>query len=101
MEMTQGRKAYLISALKSSPASPVSCHLGASGGLEDAAGLRITEGPIATDVGEVITTEFVVDGNVENQVAVTAKVDVFEHQVPPPPLVAALQHGGDVAPISS
>ena len=75
-----------------SVAGPVACHLGASCVLEDAGGLRITECPIATDVGKVVTTEFVVDSNVENQVAVTAKVDVFEHQVPSPPLVAALLH---------
>ena len=80
-------------------AGPVGIHLGASGVLEDEVGLRITECPIATDIGEVIATEFVVDGNVENQVAVSAKVDVFEHQVPPPPLVVALLHGGDVAPL--
>ena len=79
-------------------AGPVARHLGASCVLEDAVWLRITERPIATDVVQVIATEFVVDGNVENQVAVTAKVDVFEDQVPPPPLVAALLHGGDVAP---
>ena len=73
-------------------AGAVACHLGASCVLEDAGGLRITECPIATDVGKVVTTEFVVDSNVENQVAVTAKVDVFEHQVPPPPLLVALLH---------
>ncbi len=71
--------------LEFSVAGPVARHLGASDVLEDAVGLRITECPIATDVCEVIATEFVVDGNVENQVAVTAKVDVFEHQVPPRP----------------
>ena len=41
-------------------AGPVACHLGASGVLEDAGGLRITECSIATDVGEVVTTEFLV-----------------------------------------
>ena len=39
------------------------------------------------DVALDLSTEFVVDGNVENQVAVTAKVDVFEHQIPPPRLL--------------
>jgi len=45
--------------LEFSVAGPVARHLGASGVLEDAGGLRITECPIATDVGEVIATEFV------------------------------------------
>ena len=75
-----------------SVADPGACHLGEVCALEDAGGQRTTERPIATDVGKVVTTEFVLDGNVENQVAVTAKVDVFEHQVPSPPLVAALLH---------
>ena len=48
-----------------SVAGAVACHLGASGVLEDAGGLRITECPVATDVGEVVTTEFVVDPSSE------------------------------------
>jgi hypothetical protein len=46
----------------------------------------------------MITAEFVVDSDVKNQVAATAEVDVLEHQVPPPHLVALLR-GGDVAPL--
>ena len=74
------------------PAYAIRCIRCGASYYADAGGLRITECPVATDVGEVVTTEFVVDSNVENQVAVTAKVDVFEDQVPPPPLVAALLH---------
>ena len=43
---------------------PVARHLGASGVLENTVGLRITKHHIATDVGEGIATECVVDGNV-------------------------------------
>ncbi len=49
-----------------SVAGPVACHLGASCVLEDAGGLRVTECPVATGVGEVVTTEFVVDSHVES-----------------------------------
>ena len=64
--------------------------------MEPTAGASLEMRPIAVDVGEVIAAEYVVDSNVtEKQVAVTAKVDVFEHQVPLSPLVVALLHGGD------
>jgi len=47
----------------------------------------------------MIAAEFLVDCDVKNQVAVTAEVDVLEHQVPPPHLVVALLDRGDVAPL--
>ena len=50
---------------------PVAVHLGASGALEDPAGLRVAKGPVSAHVSQVISTEFVVDCDVENQVAVT------------------------------
>jgi len=48
---------------------------------QDAAWLRVTERPVSADVSQVIAAEIVVDCDVDNQVAVTAEVDVFEHQV--------------------
>jgi len=80
-------------------AGPVSVHLGASGALQDPAWLRVTKRPISTNVGQVIAAEFMVDCDVENQVAVTAEVDVLEHHISPPHLVVALLDGGDVAPL--
>jgi len=80
---------------------PVAVHLGASGALEDPAWLRVTKCPGSADVSQVIAAEFVVDCDVDNQVAVTAEVDVLEHKVSPPQLVVALLDAGDVAPLRS
>jgi len=78
---------------------PVAVHLGASGALEDPAGLRVAKGPVSANVSQMISTEFVVHCNVENQVAVAAEVDVLDHQVAPPHLAVGLLDGGDVAPL--
>ena len=58
------------------------------------------ERPVSANVSQVIAAEFVVDCDVDNQVAVTAEVDVLEHQVTPPHLVVALLDGRDAARIS-
>ena len=58
---------------------PVAVHLGASGALEDPAGLRVAKGPVSAHVSQMISTEFVVNGDIEDQVAVAAEVDVLEH----------------------
>jgi len=47
----------------------------------------------------MIAAEFVVDCDVENQVAAAAEVDVLDHQVAPTHLAVALLDGGDVAPL--
>ena len=78
----------------------IAVHLGASGALQDPAWLRVTERPVSANVSQVIAAEFVVDCDVDNQVAVTAEVDVLEHQVTPPHLVVALLDGRDAARIS-
>ena len=62
---------------------PVAVHLGASGALEDPAGLRVAKGPVSAHVSQMISTEFVVDCDVDDQVAVAAEVDVLDHQVAP------------------
>jgi len=65
---------------------PVSVHLGASGALEDPAWLRVVKRPVSANVSQMIAAEFVVDCDVDNQVAVTAEFPVLEHQVSPPHL---------------
>ena len=85
--------------LDSSISRPVAVHLGASGALQDPAWLRVTERPVSANVSQVIAAEFVVDCDVDNQVAVAAEVDVLEYQVAPPLLVVALHDGGHVAPL--
>ena len=60
--------------LDSGISGPVAVHLGASGALQDPSWLRVTKRPVAADVSQVIAAEFVVDCDIDNQVAVTAKV---------------------------
>jgi hypothetical protein len=79
---------------------PVAVHLGASGAHQDPSWLRVAKRPVSANVSQVIAAEFVVDCDVDNQVAVTAEVDVLEHQVTPPHLVVALLDGRDAARIS-
>ena len=69
--------------LDSSISRPVAVHLGASGALQDPAWLRVTERPVSANVSQVIAAEVVVDCDVDNQVTVTAEVDVLGHQVAP------------------
>ena len=85
--------------LESSISGPVAVDLGASGALEEPAGLRVAEGSISAHVSQMISAEFVVDCDVDDQVAAAAEVDVLEHQVAPPHLAVALRDGGDVAPL--
>jgi len=92
VEMTQGRKAYLIAA---SPAPERSTLVRAVRSW-----LRVTERPVSADVSQVNAAEFVVDCDVDNQVAATAEVDVLEHQISPPHFVVELLHGGDDAQLS-
>jgi hypothetical protein len=56
---------------------PVAVHLGANGALQDPAWLRVTKRPVSANVSQVIAAEFVVDCDVDNQVAVTTEVDVY------------------------
>jgi len=78
VEMTQGRKAYLRVAYPALQGRSV--HLGASGALEDPAWLRVAKRPVSANVSQMISAEFMVDCDVENQVAVATEVDVLEHQ---------------------
>ena len=55
---------------------PVAVHLGASGALEDLGRLRVAKRPVSANVSQMISTEFMVDCDVDNQVAVPAEVDV-------------------------
>jgi len=80
---------------ESGVAGPVAVHLGASGTLEDPAGLRFAKGPVSAHVSQMISTELVVNCDIEDQVAVAVEVDVLEHQVSPPHLAVALLDGGD------
>jgi len=72
---------------------PMAVDLGASGALEDPAGLRVTKGPVSAHVSQMISTEFVVNCDIEDQVAVAAEVDVLDHQFAPPHLAVALLDG--------
>ena len=85
--------------LEISISGPVAVDLGASCALEDPAGLRVAEGSISAHVSQMISAEFVVDCDVDDQVAAATEVDVLEHQVAPPHLAVALLDGGDVAPL--
>jgi hypothetical protein len=78
---------------ESGMSGPVAVHLGASGALEDPAGLRVAEGPVSAHVSQMISTEFVVNCDIEDQVAVAAEVDVLELQVSPTHL-ARWEHSG-------
>jgi len=69
--------------LESGISGPVAVHLGASGALEDPAGLRVAEGSISAHVSQMISAEFVVDCDVDDQVSAATEVDVLEHQVAP------------------
>ena len=93
MEMTQE------GVFEGGISAPVAVHLGASGALEDLGRLRVAKRPVSANVSQMISTEFMVDCDVENQVAMAAEVDVLEHQVAPPHLTVALLDGGDVAPL--
>ena len=44
--------------LESGISGPVAVDLGASGALEDPAGLRVAEGPVSAHVSQMISTEF-------------------------------------------
>ena len=59
--------------LESSISGPVAVDLGASGALEDPAGLRVAEGSISAHVSQMISAEFVVDCDVDDQVAAAAE----------------------------
>jgi len=61
--------------LESGISGPVTVDLGASGALEDPAGLRVAEGSISAHVSQMISAEFVVDCDVDDQVAAATEVD--------------------------
>jgi len=74
---TGGDDAGQEGVFESGISGPVAVHLGASGALEDPAWLRVAKRPVSANVSQVISAEFMVDCDVENQVAMAAEVHVL------------------------
>ena len=77
---------------------PVAVHLGAPCGLEELVGLGMPESSVEADVGHVIAAELVDEGNINDEVGVSADVGVLDDQVALSVLGILFLDGRDVAP---
>ena len=80
---------------------PVAVHLGARCGLEELVGLGMPESSVATDIGHVIAAKLVNEGDIDDEVGVTADVGALDDQVTLSCLAILFLHGRDVAPVRS
>ena len=76
---------------------PVAVHLGARCGLEELVGLGMPESSVETDIGHVIAVEFVNEGDINDEVGVSADVGSLDDQVTLSGLAILFLHGRDVA----
>ena len=77
---------------------PVAVHLGARCGLEELVGLGMPERPVEADIGHVIAAELVDEGNINDEVGVSADVGALDDQVTLSGFAILFLHGRDVAP---
>ena len=77
---------------------PVAVHLGARGGLEELVGLGIPESSVETDIGHVIAAKLVNEGDINDEVGVSADVGALDEQIALSGLTILFLHGRDVAP---
>ena len=77
---------------------PVAVHLGARCGLEELVGLGMPESSVEADVGHVIAAKLVDEGDIDDEVGVTADVGALDDQVTLSGLAILFLHGRDVAP---
>ena len=77
---------------------PVAVHLGARCSLEELVGLGMPESSVEADIGHVIAAELVDEGNINDQVGVSADVGALDDQVTLSGLAILFLHGRDVAP---
>ena len=77
---------------------PVAVHLGARCGLEELVGLGMPESSVAADIGHVIAAKLVNEGDIDDEVGVTADVGALDDQVTLSGLAILFLHGRDVAP---
>ena len=77
---------------------PVAVHFGARGGLEELVGLGIPESSVETDIGHVIAAKLVNEGDIDDEVGVTADVGALDEQITLSGLTILFLHGRDVAP---
>ena len=77
---------------------PVAVHLGARCSLEELVGLGMPESSVEADIGHVIAAELVNEGNINDEVGVSADVGSLDDQVTLSGLAILFLHGRDVAP---
>ena len=77
---------------------PVATHLCRRRRLEELVGLGIPERPVEADIGHVIAAELVNEGNINDEVGVSADVGSLDDQVTLSGLAILFLHGRDVAP---
>ena len=77
---------------------PVAVHLGARCGLEELVGLGMPESSVQTDIGHVIAAKLVNEGDINDEVGVTADVGALDEQITLSGLTILFLHGRDVAP---
>ena len=78
---------------------PVAVHLGARCGLEELVGLGVPESSVETDIGHVIAAKLVNEGDIDDEVGVTADVGPMEGLLTVAPSPATTDTRGHQRPL--